>query len=256
MAAKLNANTSSKLRLLQGKGKKTFDLSEVAQILSLERNKASQLLFRWKKQGWIVGIKRGVYIIANLDEPVEAPLSHPFLLVPELFSQAYVGGWSAVEYWNLTDQIFNTICVITTDLLKTKESQFLNFKFSYKHIIPRKFFGTEMVWIDSCLVVISDPHKTIVDILSYPDLVGGPEETQEVLLNYFNSNLRNTDRLIEYCIRQKSGAVFKRLGYFLSVLNIERKLQNICKKHLTKGAIKLSPKISNKTYIKEWRLYI
>ena len=41
------------------------------------------------------------------------PLEDPWVIAAQLYGPCYIGGWSAAEYWDLTEQIFRTVVVMT-----------------------------------------------------------------------------------------------------------------------------------------------
>jgi len=71
---------------------------------------------------------------------------------------------------------------------------------------PKYFYGLKTVWLDGIKVKISDPTRTLVDMLMFPEFCGGLRFIIEVLENYFKSNTRNIDQFIEYLQRAKNGA--------------------------------------------------
>ncbi|MBT8100862.1 MAG: type IV toxin-antitoxin system AbiEi family antitoxin domain-containing protein, partial [Gammaproteobacteria bacterium] len=74
----------------------TFTVAEVADILDLKRIEASKILSRWTAQGWVVRLRRGLYAAVPLKfSGGEMVLENPWLILPALFDEAYVGGWSA-----------------------------------------------------------------------------------------------------------------------------------------------------------------
>jgi len=40
-------------------------------------------------------------------------LEDPWILIPELYEPGYIGGWSALKYRDLTEQLFRSVCVLT-----------------------------------------------------------------------------------------------------------------------------------------------
>jgi predicted transcriptional regulator of viral defense system len=52
-------------------------------------------------------IARGFYVPVPLESPnPDMPLEDPWLVGMRLYSPCYIGGWSAAEYTDLTEQIF------------------------------------------------------------------------------------------------------------------------------------------------------
>ena len=233
-------------------------VADVAKTLEMSNPEASKLLSKWCAQGWVARVKRGLYVAIPLDATSGASaLSDPFTLLPSLFKRYYVGGWSALEHWDFTDQIFNSILVVTTDPLRQYEMTYLNVKFQAKSIIEHMFFGTKSIWRDNKKLVISDPHKTMIDILSYPWLGAGVQHVKECLDAYLNSEHFDADTLIEYAERQGINAVFKRLGYLVSISSYKsQKLEDACFSRLTKDYIALDPQIDCDSLVTKWRLWV
>jgi predicted transcriptional regulator of viral defense system len=133
-------------KLLRESGE-LITVDKAASILQVENDTAAKALARWKNQGWFTRVKRGLYLAV----PIEASnsknvIEDAWLLVPELFSPAYVGGWSAAEYWDLTEQIFRDICVLTSRPVSRRKQVIYNVSFEVKYIAATSQFGTKPVW--------------------------------------------------------------------------------------------------------------
>ena len=113
------------------------------------------------RQGWLRRVGPGTYALAQLDSiDSEQVLDDPWILVPALYAPAYIGGWTAAEHWDLTEQLFRSIVVMTTRSIHAKHvthhgTPFLFFFFPFffffffffflfflRHIQLRKLFGT------------------------------------------------------------------------------------------------------------------
>ena len=80
-----------------------------------DRRRAAKLLSRWREQGWLRRVGHGLYVPVPLDlAGSEQVIADPWVLVPTLFGQCYVGGWTAAHHWELTEQLFNETVVFTT----------------------------------------------------------------------------------------------------------------------------------------------
>ncbi|HEY4110071.1 type IV toxin-antitoxin system AbiEi family antitoxin domain-containing protein, partial [Puia sp.] len=72
------------------------------------------ILSRLTKKGWLQRLRAGVYRILPLgSESVNMIAEDAWLIAVEIFAPCYIGGWSAAEHWDLTEQIFNKTLVIT-----------------------------------------------------------------------------------------------------------------------------------------------
>jgi len=90
-------------------------ISDVAQALAVSRTDAAKRLARWREQGWISRVGAGAYVPASIDTlGSDRVLDDAWVLVPALFSPAYIAGRTAAEHWDLTEQIFKDTGSITT----------------------------------------------------------------------------------------------------------------------------------------------
>src|SRR6202790_1405720 len=95
--------------------KEVVSVDVASQALGIERRAAAKLLSRWREQGWLRRIGPGLYVSVPLDlAGSEQVVVDPWVLVPTLFNQCYIGGWTAAHHWELTEQLFNEIFVFTT----------------------------------------------------------------------------------------------------------------------------------------------
>lgn len=219
---------------------------------------AAKLLARWVGQGWLVRIRRGLYAPVPLEATSsEQVLSNPWVLVEQVFAPGYVGGWSAAEHWNLTEQIFRGICVLTAKPVRRKQQILQGVTFIVRHIQPTAIFGTRTVWEGKTKVQVSDPHKTIIDILSDPSLGGGITHVEACIREYLGSSDADLKTLIAYGDRLKNGAVFKRLGFLLSRSpKPDRAAIDACSQRLSKGNAKLDPALPGGRLMTRWRLWV
>lgn len=245
---------SSVLRETKG----IVSVEETAKILQIKKIKAAKILSLLAKKGWLSRVQRGLYIPVPLESRTpNVVLKDPWLIVWKLFSPGYIGGWSSAEYWHLTEQIFHTTIVMTTKTPRKRRLNFKGIKFQI-HTIPDKFlFGLKPVWRNQFKVFISDPTRTILDMLSNPILGGGIRPTADVFNQYLDSPDKNLELLIEYGDRMGNGAFFKRLGFFLEKFEPESNgTIKACQSRITKGNAKLDPTLKSKKLITRWRLWI
>ena len=120
----------------------------------------------------------------------------------------------------------------------------------------RKLFGTSIVWRGHTKVMISDPHRTIIDMLDNPGIGGGIQQVADCLAEYFRRSDQNADKLIEYAERLGNGAVFKRLGFLIEGKNEHAQLEKACLERLTKGNAKLDPALEAPRLITRWKLWV
>lgn len=238
--------------------KGVINASNVSTCLQITSSKARSLLFDWVNHGWLKRIQTGTYLpvdlVHNFSKEV---LVDPWSIAMQLFSPCYIGGWSACQYWDFTEQIFDTVVVLTTTRIAKKEQVAGNIKFFIKKITNQKFFGLKSIWKEQIKVYVSDPHKTIVDIFDNPSLGGGIRSVSDMLLKYLSSEHFDPSLILKHAMQVKNKTIFKRMGYLLSILNPdEKKLIQECQKNISKGYSQIDPFFKGTRIVKKWGLWI
>lgn len=238
--------------------KGTISVKEATDILSVSPTDAAKMLSRWAKKGWLSRVRRGLYVRVALESrTTDISLEDPWIIAERLFSPCYIGGWSAAEYWDLTEQIFRTVVVLTTQKPRDRAPVIKGTSFMLRTISEKALFGTKPVWKGQVKISVSDPTRTILDMLTDPKLGGGIRPTVDMFLNYLKSENKNIQLLIDYAKRLGNGAVLKRLGFLLERYAPGQEAAiSECKAQLTKGNTKLEPSLKADRLITRWRLWV
>ncbi len=232
-------------------------IDDVVKALDIPRADAAKLLSRWVKQAWLRRVGRGAYLPASLTTLGNVHvLDDPWILVPALFDPAYIGGRTAAEHWDLTEQIFRDIVVMTTQTVRAKTQHRHGAILSLTHISPQKIFGTTTVWRGRSRIAVSDVHRTIVDILADPALGGGIQHGADCLSVYLKLGTRSDDLLLDYAARLGNGAIFKRLGFLAERDPAGSALVTPCRERLTMGYARLDSALETPRLITRWRLWV
>lgn len=232
-------------------------VDDVSGILHIERQTAARLLSRWNGQGWVRRLRRGFYApvpVAALGQ--EQVLEDPWVIVPELFGPACIGGWSAAEHWGLTEQLFRSTCVLTIRPIREKERTIEGVAFMLKHIRKKALFATRAVWRGPVKIDVSSPAKTIIDMLDDPAIGGGIRHVADCLAAYFDREDASEDELLGIADQLGNRAVFKRLGFLAERLPGRRDLAEACHERLSRGTAKLDPSVRCPRLVTRWRLWI
>jgi predicted transcriptional regulator of viral defense system len=106
-------------------------------------------------------------------------------------------------------------------------------------------------------VLVSDPSKTMIDILDEPALVGGMSIVRDFLQKYLDSDFKNLSLMTDYATRMKNDTIFKRLGFLLELMvpSEEKALEDI-RKRISSGYSKFDPSVENVRIVKRWNLKI
>ena len=204
------------LTLLHQRLSGPFTASDAASLLSLGLPETRKFLAYLAVRGWLSRIRRGQYLTVPLEatEPSQWR-EDPWIIAAKNFAPSYIGGWSACEHWELTEQIFRDIVVYTTRRVRYRKQDIQGTPFRIIVVPANKLFGTKAIWRGKIRVQVSDPSRTVIDILDTPELGGGIRHVTEVITSYFESEHRNDTLLIDYANKIGNRAVFKRLGYLI-----------------------------------------
>ena len=234
-----------------------FDVAEASRLLDMDRDQAGQLLVYLARRGWLSRIRRGLYVAVPLDARRSGEwLEDPWVVAERAFSPCYIGGWSACAYWDLTEQVFRTVLVVTARRVRHRHIEVQGIPLQLTVRAKDAQFGTVPVWRGQNRVRVSDPARTVVDMLDDPRLGGGIRTIADILREYVRSEHRDDSLLVDYGDRVGNRAVFKRLGYLLEHSKIDApKLIQACLERRSMGLIALDPLVKSPgRIVGRWRL--
>ncbi len=237
----------------------TIRITDATAVLGLDRTHAAKLLAGWHKQGVIRRVARGLYVpIQPTALGQTQVLADPWILVPELYEPGYIGGWSALEYWELTEQLFRSVCVLTSKRTHYGNTKHQGINFFIKHIPEKRVFGTKTIWRESTKLRISDPYKTVLDIINDPYLGAGLQHTMDCLSEFKKAYNKpdDLDLILEYAIQINNGALFKKLGFLAEKLEFGASFIDQCTKRVTTGYAYLDKATQNNKLVTKWRLWV
>jgi len=236
-----------------------FDVLKASEILNISPSESTKILSRWHRQGRILRLSQGFYTLLPVNILAQNfTLEDPWLIIPKLFDPCYVGGVSALEYFDLTEQLFHKLFIFTTKPVKQREIKISDQVFVLRHIQDQHLFGLTPIWHGNTKIMISDIHRTMVDIFHNPAIGGGIQHAMDCLKNYLNKKEVDLEKIKIYAEKLNNGAVFKRLGYLLSIyLGESHPIVLKLHENLSQGYVYLDPK--KKTEVKlitRWRLFV
>jgi predicted transcriptional regulator of viral defense system len=232
-------------------------VKHAAQLLGLERKETAKLLSALSNQGWARRLRRGLYLLIPLEAASPKDWqADPWILADHLFKPAYIAGWSACEHWGFTEQVFLDIAVFTSARIRERRITIDQLNYVLKKIPENQFFGTRNVWRDNSRINVSDPSRTLVDILDDPKWGGGMRHVVQILDNYLDSEYYDGDLLTDYITRTGNSSPAKRLGFILEMRHREKK--DLIEKLIpviNSGYVLLDPTISSTgPYISKWNV--
>jgi predicted transcriptional regulator of viral defense system len=228
-------------------GKAAIRATDLENEFGYRRAISNLMLSRLAKKGWLQRLKSGIYRIVPLGSESANPMpADAWSIAMELFSPCYISGWTAAEHWELTEQIFNSTVVFTTEKQRKKNIVIAGINYRTKFIPDKEIFGTKKIWSNNTPVLIADIHRTIIDALAYPEIGGGGRHTMDIAKAYIQHKEANPEILFQYAEKLDHGSVFKRLGFIADkVMHLPEAYLNRVHAKIKTGIINLDPHGSN-----------
>ncbi len=235
---RLGPNELRLLFTLEKEGKVAFLTSDAHRILRSSGASVNNVLYRLRSKGRIEEIEKGKYLLIPAKAGYEGVWAElPFLIVPHLIGNYYIGFWSALNYWGMTEQVPNTVLVATTK--RKRRLEYGNARFEFITLSKKRFFGFKEETVAGSIVNISTKEKTIIDCLAFPENCGGLDEAAKGI--WSEREELDYGKLVEFSIRFGVNVVVRRLAYLLDLLEIDNKETSRLAKMKFKGFAWLDP---------------
>lgn len=221
----------------------TIRIEDVLTLFPGSRKKGSQILSRMANKGWLQKLRPGTYRILPLYASGEAPIEDPWFMAMDIFKPAFLSGWTAAEHWDLTEQVFNTVSLITSRPQHPSLQKIAGVEFLTKTLPARRIFGHAPIWMGSRKIEMADPHRLVVDILDDPSFGGGGRHTLDIIKEYIRTGKCEGETLMDYAKRFGKGTVFKRMGFLMETFNapVSKVWIEECRSNITRGVSDLDP---------------
>jgi predicted transcriptional regulator of viral defense system len=188
-------------------------------------------------------IGRGRYLVRplrTLSRPTaaSAPVQAAVLLQGEPY---YLGGLWALTFHRLTEQQY--VSVLDAFVARRHRSRRLGgARLAFHRVSPERLrFGTFATDLEGMSVQLSDPQRTLIDLLDVPALASGGSEA----LRMVKQTLPRVDRakLVEYAARGARSSTCQRLGVLLERAGeAPRRLAELHRRVLkTKSVLSMDP---------------
>ena len=229
------------LAILFGAGRRTVTVEAAAEALGLSPEAAARRLSALASRGWLRRVRRGLYLAVPVDAPNPAAWTDdPWYLADLVWNPCYIAGWSAANHWSLTDQVFRSTVVATTQRVRRVEQELAGANYLLHHVGPECLtWGLVGEWRHDRRVLVSNPERTVADLLSDPALEWRyPPHDGDPRRRCWRT--RASRVLWTLCDRLGNGAGLKRLGYLLEVLGHD---VGVIDQPMTSGVSLLDPSL-------------
>lgn len=222
-----------------------FTADDAARALDLEPGRSRRLVRYLADRGWLDRVRRGLYLPVPLDSHRSGQAHQdPWVVAKVVFEPSYIAGWSAAEHWDLTEQIFRDVLVVTGQRPRDRTPTIGGTTFVLHSLNPSKHFGLVPVWRGSQRIDVTDPSRTVIDLLADPTWGGGMRQVAEMIAEYFEGGHSDNSLLVANGDQLGIGAVFKRLGFLIEEMDIDApELIERCLERRTAGINDLDPSI-------------
>jgi len=212
----LSAQEAEFLTRLAAEGKDIFSIAE-ARAYWPTPDYTANVLSRLVRKGWLQRLDRGVYMLLPLAAGPERTWTESGLVIaPHLIQPAAVAYWSALHYWNMTEQIPQVVFVQSTR--RKQPVEVLGIRFRFVTVKKEHFFGVIRRTVNGKPIYVTDREKTLLDAAARPDLSGGIAQLAQAL-RAAHADV-NWSQLDGYLARWGGGAIVKRLGYLLETMSL------------------------------------
>jgi predicted transcriptional regulator of viral defense system len=255
---KPSSRNRDEIRSLLSRAPEIFTNEQARSILLMPANSVNQKLSRWAKAGYLRRIRKGTYLqVPNYIEKPQEWFGDEFKLAVATWPNSYFTGWTSANHWGLTEQVFRKLVVVTSDRVRTEKSSVTSSKFLVKRISKLDLkWGIVEEWRDGTKISFANPSRTVIDVMTHPELGGGIRLGTE-FLKAFTENY-NVHELVNYAVHHCSRSGLKRLGYLLELNGYSNSLEiERLRERISKGIIFLDPsKPAGGSRIMKWNILV
>jgi len=131
-----------------------------------KRSSIKQALSRWKSDGKIGGLRRGLY---ELEYPVSQNLPDMYL-ANKMYEPSYVSMETALSHYSLIPEV--AMAVVSITARQTKQYKNEHGLFKYHTVRPKAFNGYVMEKQSGYDVFIAEPEKALADYIYFRSFDG------------------------------------------------------------------------------------
>ncbi len=186
-----------------------FTFNEFVRITGKGVNYCRTHLYRLKKEKLLFELEKGKYTVHE----------NPLLFASLITTPSYISFWTALRFYNLTDQLPMQIMIASK---KSKKAvHFLTTTITFHKL--RYFWGYAKTRYEQFDIFIAEPEKCLLD-----SLLTGTVPLHEIAKAIDSAEI-NLEQLKAFAIRTKNKSLLKRLGFLLEQkgLSAEELLKHI-----------------------------
>jgi predicted transcriptional regulator of viral defense system len=193
----VSKNENELLKLFEETNSYIFEPNKVKRLTLWNKNKINNTIQQLKKKNQITSIKKNLYVVNN------EIINNSFSIAIKISEPSYISFWTALSFYNLTEQQPITIQTVTR---KRNFNMNLNkIKIEATYFKKEHFFGYKKIENFS----IAEIEKALIDSFAYPEKAGGLKEIIKCL-----KNAKINEKLfLKYLKQFNNKSVNARIGY-------------------------------------------
>jgi predicted transcriptional regulator of viral defense system len=226
----------------------TVSFKQVFELLKNEysREYSRKIVSRLTQRGWLVRLKNGFYSVSDIFNRGNVATSQ-YVIANTIGSESYVSFGLALQFYNMYDQLLNTITSVSLKQCTGRQIS----GFDYKFISTQKkyYFGWQTVNLGSSNARIAFAEKALIDMVQFSRTTVSVDLVIEKIQNH--KEQINFARLESY-LKKSSKTTEKIFGFIFDLLKIDStKLYKDSKQNTSTVFIDNESKIYNA----KWNLY-
>ena len=156
---------------------KDFSVFSINDIRQIDKSFYHPRLSEWQHKGYLKKIIRGYYFFSDLklNENVM------FEIANRIYSPSYISLEIALSYYNLIPESVYGITSVSTR--KTNKFKTSIGEFTYRTVMPKLFFGYDLVKYENKVFKISLPEKAILDYFYLNSKIQTKEDFESLRIN-------------------------------------------------------------------------
>jgi hypothetical protein len=233
--------------------------SEAAGVLGVDTAVAARRLAAWSRAGWLAAV--GAAPTFRSRSSLNRPMSRWRIRgpsPPRCSGPCYIGGWSAAEHWGLTEQIFRSLCVMTTKRPRNRKAGAAQGTLRASHRGGRTLHRPEDSLARRHARAGFGPGAHLVDMLADPALAA----VFAMLARCWGTSLHvsspEAPKLADYASQARHWCSLQTASASCcsGIIPIKALLIELCRQSLSAGYAKLDPALPADRLVTAWRVWV
>ncbi len=195
---------------LAEEGRRELTRQEAMTRFSLAENTVNEVLTSLVRKGWLARAGRGKYLLIPPEwGATPTGESNTLALAAQLTTDGYFAFSTAAAHWGLTTQVRNVVWIVTRMFARPRRINDSDIRFA--RLPAQALFGFGRVPVFGYPVSMSDPEKTALDCIEYPERAGGLPEASAILAKAARG--WDWEKAAGYFERRGNTALIQKFGY-------------------------------------------